>query len=654
MIGKKVWRRIECPRLPDGQGMSNDEFRRPAHTIYITLQLVSMKTTLLIILLFLAIPATSQPATRANEPPAWAKSVIWYELFVERFYNGDPSNDPTPTDILTPTLAEPPKGWAITPWTSDWYAQESWSTSTGKALPESISFRRYGGDLQGVLQKLDYLKDLGVTALYFRPLNDAPSMHKYDARSFHHIDVNFGPDPEGDKKIIASEIPSDPATWKWTAADKLFLKVLNEAHSRKMKVVLDYSWNHTGTTFWAFKDILKNQQQSAYKNWYAIKSFDDPATPQNEFSYDGWIGIQSLPEIKKVDVTTPRVMGNAYEGDINPDAKQHIYAVTKRWLAPNGDVSKGIDGYRMDVADHVGLKFWRAWRNVVRSINPNAYIVGEIWWKKWPEELMDPAPYTNGDVFDAVMFYQVYRPARYFFAKTNYDITGRQFGDSLDFQWKRLKVAARYAMMNTSSSADAPRLLSDFYNPGKYKMYAKPIEDKTYRTGKPDAETYKRLRLYLVHAFTNIGAPHIYNGEEMGMWGADDPDDRKPLWWKEFSFDPETRTNFQPGEKTYDSAGFNQTHFDFYKKLASIRKANPVLSAGNILLIDSPAKKTFGYMRYDKQNKILVFFNLEDTKQNFALSPKERYLNLLTNEYVKGSSVSLDGLSAAVLLRVDK
>ena len=608
-----------------------------------------MKPALLLFSLLTTFSALGQKkSTALSEPSSWAASAIWYELFVERFYNGDPSNDPTAADINVPSQAETPAGWSTTRWTADWYQQEAWSKQSGKPLTETIFFRRYGGDLQGVLQKLDYLKDLGITALYFRPLNDAPSMHKYDARSYHHIDVNFGPDPAGDKKIIAGEKPWDPSTWQWTAADKLFLKVIEEAHKRNMKVVLDYSWNHTGILFWAFQDILKNQQQSVTKNWYAIKSFDDPATTQNEFAYDGWLGIQSLPEIKKVDVTTSRVIGHPYEGDINPEAKKHIYDVTRRWLAPDGDVAKGIDGYRMDVADHIGLKFWREFRTVVRSVNPDAYIVGEIWWEKWPEQLMNPKPYTNGDVFDAVMFYQIYRPARYFFANTNFDIDAKQFKDSLNFQWNRLSKQTNYAMMNVSSSADAPRLLSDFYNPGKYKYAAKPADDPKYKTGKPDGDTYLRLRLYLVHAFTNIGAPHIYNGEEMGMWGGDDPEDRKPLWWKEFSFDPETRTNFQPGAKTYDAVGFNEAHFSFYKKLALIRNSNPVLSNGEIQFLLAEGKK-LAYRRYNGRDEVVVLFNVEKTKQKFKLPTKDKYVDLLTNKTISGGVVELDGMSAMIL-----
>jgi cyclomaltodextrinase / maltogenic alpha-amylase / neopullulanase len=607
-----------------------------------------MKKSFILLFLYAFQPVLAQK--EHSLPPSWAKSVIWYELFVERFSNGDPSNDPKLEDITVPGESEPPSDWAITPWTSDWYQQEPWAARTGKTLNETVFFRRYGGDLQGVLNKLDYLKDLGITAIYFRPLNDAPSQHKYDARSYHHIDVNFGPDPEGDKRIIAGENPLDVTTWKWTSADKLFLKVIEEAHKRNIRVVMDYSWNHTGRLFWAFQDILKNQEKAASKNWYVIKKFDDPTTPVNEFDYDAWLGVRSLPEITKVDVTTKRVVGHPYEGDIHPDVKKHIYDVTRRWLAPDGDLKKGIDGYRLDVADHVGLKFWREFRTVVKGINPNAYLVGEIWWQQWPNQLMDPSPYTGGDVFDAVMFYHAYRPARYFFAKTDFDIDAKQFRDSLEFQWQRISEPARYAMMNTTSSADAPRLLTDFYNEGKYKYRMKPTDDPNFKSGKPGPESYQRLKLFLVHAFTTTGAPSIYYGEEAGVWGGDDPDDRKPLWWKGMSFDDETRTNVQPGPKQFDKVGFNQDLFDFYRKVASIRNGNSVLSTGKFEWLTTKGKM-LSYRRYDDKHEVVVLFNLEKDKRKFPI-PDGNYLDLLTNRKVKGSEMELGQMSAAVLKKL--
>jgi cyclomaltodextrinase / maltogenic alpha-amylase / neopullulanase len=589
----------------------------------------------------------SETAT-LTEPPSWAAEVVWYQIFVERFRNGDSTNDPSAPEIEIPALkVKAPEGWKVTPWGQDWYARDGWY-DTSRRFNGNLQHRRYGGDLRGVLDKLDYLQDLGITAIYLNPINDAPSMHKYDASSYHHVDANFGPDPAGDRKIMAAETPGDPTTWKWTAADKLFLQLVDEVHKRGMKIILDFSWNHTGTKFWAFEDVIKNGEKSAFKDWYNIKTFDNPATPENEFEWEGWLNAKSLPEIKKVNLTTERKIGYPYEGDINAGAKAHIFEVTKRWLAPDGDVKKGIDGYRLDVADHVGLVFWRDWRKQVRSINPDALLVGEIWWAQWPDVLMDPAPYTKGDIFDAVMFYQAYRPAKYFFSESNFAIDAKQLKDSLDFEWNRLLKPNKYAMMNVSSTHDAPRLLSCFGNPGKYKYKASPYEDTTYLSGRPSEETYQRLRLYLVHLFTSVGAPQIWNGEEMGMWGGDDPEPRKPLWWKEIAFDDEATTNIKSGAKQFEKVGFNQQQFDWYKKLIALRKANPVLMHGDMEFFLTEGQR-LGYKRSDGKDEILVLFNLEGTECTFELPAEGKYTNLLNGEKTEGKKVKVKGLDAVVL-----
>jgi glycosidase len=236
-------------------------------------------------------PDPSAPAENLSVP-GWSGDAIWYQVFVERFRNGDPSNDPTAHDIEGVTDQPPPDGWRPTPWTQDWYRQEPWAVATGKDFYGTVQFRRYGGDLQGLMDRLDYLQELGVTALYLNPVNDAPSLHKYDARNYHHIDRNFGPDPRGDETRISSEDPVDPSTWRWTSADSLFLALVKEIHRRDMRIIVDYSWNHTGITFWAWRDVLARQRASPFADWYAVDRFDDPATPDtSEFSYRGWVGV---------------------------------------------------------------------------------------------------------------------------------------------------------------------------------------------------------------------------------------------------------------------------------------------------------------------------------------------------------------------------
>ena len=226
--------------------------------------------------------------------PAWTKKVVWYQIFPDRFRNGDPDNDSTlesiegayPHDVTSP--------WQIHPWTSDWYKLQPYEKKNGKDIWYNIQRRRYGGDLQGIIDKLDYLKKLGIGAIYLNPVFWSPSLHKYDAVTYHHIDPYFGPDPEGDIKMIESEFPDNSATWVWTSADKLFLNLINEIHKRDMKIIIDGVFNHMGLNSWAFKDVVKNQQKSKYKEWFKIKSWDDE-TKGTKFVYDGWYGVKELP-----------------------------------------------------------------------------------------------------------------------------------------------------------------------------------------------------------------------------------------------------------------------------------------------------------------------------------------------------------------------
>ncbi len=171
-----------------------------------------------------------------DTPPEWAADAVWYQVFPERFDNADPGNDPTPESMegAWPQVGADSlraAGWAPKPWTSDWFAAADWET---RLRPDdryfTIQARRYGGDLQGVIDRLPYLDSLGVTALYLNPVNDSPSLHKYDARSYHHVDPHFGPDPEGDREQIALEDPADPETWSTTAADSLLLALIEDVH----------------------------------------------------------------------------------------------------------------------------------------------------------------------------------------------------------------------------------------------------------------------------------------------------------------------------------------------------------------------------------------------------------------------------------------
>jgi cyclomaltodextrinase len=560
----------------------------------------------------LKIPEVSEDVLKSV--PDWAKEAVWYQIFVERFRNGDARNQPELWGIEGSWPHDKPDTWAPTDWTQDWYKKEDWAIESGKHFYQTVQMRRYGGDLQGVLDKLDYLQDLGINAIYFNPLNDSPSLHKYDARSYHHIDIFFGPDPVGDLKIIQSENPNDPKSWKWTSADLLFLKVVEEAKKRDIRVIMDYSWNHTGITFWAWQDILTNQKDSEFADWYRIDSFEDP-TLGTEFSYRGWAGVNELPEFKRhgEGADLPVIHSEPAPADLHPDLKRHIFAVTKRWMDPTGtgDISKGIDGFRLDVAELIPAKFWRDYRHFVRSINPDAYLVGELWWEKWPDKMMDPSPWLQGDIFDAGMNYRWYMPTRSYFGMAKPEILlPSEYVSHIDSISKGVPENVYYSQMNLTASHDSPRFMTSMLNKGQYKFQVNPRENPEYQLdAATDPKTLDRINLVLVKQFTDIGAPHIWMGDEMGMWGADDPDTRKPLIWSDLIFEDETYHPIK-GKQNARKVEFDTNRFNLYKTLISIRKTHPVFVHGSkkYTLIDDN-RNLLGFEREYLGDYAIVIFN---------------------------------------------
>ena len=203
-------------------------------------------------------------------------------------------------------------------------------------------------EIYRIIDKLDYLQDLGVNAIYINPIFESPSAHKYGAKFYHHIDNNLGPDPDGDVKIWEKEDPSNPKTWQWTSARFIIFKInTREVHQHNMHIIIDGVFNHVGIPFWAFEDVRINGSESPYASWFSIKNWDDPKTAINEFEYEGWAGYQDLPEFSE-------------DGQgLIPPIQSHIHAIVKRWMDPNndGDPSDGIDGWRLDVAETVNINF---------------------------------------------------------------------------------------------------------------------------------------------------------------------------------------------------------------------------------------------------------------------------------------------------------
>lgn len=559
--------------------------------------------------------------------PTWAKEAIWYQIFVERFRNGDSSNDPTPADMAGSFPDKLPKNWKLTPWGHDWYSHEPWLDSVkAKGFYSKIQARRYGGDLQGVLDEMDYIQSLGVTAIYFNPLNDSPSLHKYDARTYTHIDRNFGPDPKGDIALMNSEIHDDPSTWKWTSADRLFLKVVNEFHRRGIRVIMDYSWNHTGKDFWALNDIRKTGKKSKYADWYNILQFGD-SVKGTKFTYEGWGGNNPYMPVFKKDIIPPDDKIMPFEGNFHSESlKQYIFNVTRRWLDPDGDgnPSDGVDGFRLDVAGEIPMGFWREYRKVVRTVNPDAYLVGEIWWLEWPDKLFDPKVFLEGDQYDAIMNYRWFRVARGFFGQAEPVLNPTGFVREINRINKGISFNNLQAMMNVAATHDTPRLSTSLYNKTMDKYNAKPSDNPDYKINKPDVRTRQEQVLLLIHQFTYIGAPQIWNGEEAGMWGADDPDCRKPIIWDDISYSDES-TSFDPAQKRVpDSVKPDTLLRSFYRKLCRMRKENPVLIHGDLSFsVTDDDKMVLAYSRILGNEEIEVVFNRSDREQTVVVPVRE-------------------------------
>jgi len=575
-----------------------------------------MKMLLLLLVLLLTPAWAEDPATGPSHVPEWGKSAVWYQIFPERFRDGDPANNPTreSLEMQFPTIDT----WRITPWTADYYVRDDWEQAIGDDFYESGVFhRRYGGDLQGVIDKLDYLEELGITAIKFNPVFYGHSQHKYDGNSFHHIDPYFGPDPEGDLEIIRNGgETADPATWQWTAADKLFLDLIKQAHARGIKVVIDGVFNHTGRDFFAFRDIRINGENSPYVDWFTIQSFDDPATRRNELRYTGWAGFFTLPEFRNNDDDT----------DLHPEVKEYIFNATRRWMDPDGDgdPSDGIDGWRLDVAEEVPDQFWRDWNELVFSINPQAITIPEVW--------TNAADYLRRTGFSAAMNYYAFAmPVKAYLIDNSIKVS--RFAELLNERRDQFPADVQLALWNLTDSHDTDRLASmivnrspsgDYRNQEKFDYdegsFNSPRNNDGYEVRKPDEEERAIQRLITLFQVTYVGAPMFYYGVEAGIWGGDDPDCRKPMPWPDLTMEIE-QADPLGRERPADDPNFDPAMHAFFRDAIALHRDHAAFQTPEFeVLAAEDEQNVFVYRRGAGEDARVVALNRSGETQTITLT----------------------------------
>ncbi len=557
----------------------------------------------------------------AQNPPEWSRDAIWYQILPERFYNGDLDNDPTKESLYGVWPWEYQSDWQVSPWTADWYYFQPWEEANGQHFRYQFQIRRYGGDLQGILVKLDYLQEIGINAIYLNPIFQSPSSHKYGAETYRHVDRFFGPDPGGDLQIMKEENPVDPATWRWTAADRLFLELINEIHRRNMHIIIDGVFNHVGLTFWAFQDVIKQRENSPYYNWFNIQgSAGADLSHLNEFQTlpDFFLGDNSEPIEYTGYVADLPAFRQDSDGPVKP-VRDHLHNIIRRWGDPNGDgdPSDGIDGWRLDVAERIQLNFWKTFHTWVKEINPDAYITGEIWWENyWDNIQFNAAPWLEEGVFDAVMNYRFGDAMFKFFLDEKQQITPSELDDILNTIRFDYHPETAYVLQNLLDSHDMERLASAAANSDRWMDHGNNLQyNPDFKIGPPDQTGWSKVKAILAFQFTYPGSPYIYYGDEVGMWGADDPDCRKPMVWAEFEYADETthpceRLPDCSYRRDRDKVDINQDILSTYKALIKIRNEYSALTQGTYqTVLTADETGLFAFRRIYNNEIILAVFN---------------------------------------------
>ena len=503
--------------------------------------------------------------------PAWAKGAVMYQIFVDRFCNGDPSNDVEDGEYVY--IGEPVCK------VKDW-----------NEFPAAMDIRRFhGGDLQGVLDKLDYLEELGVEVIYFNPLFVSPSNHKYDIQDYDYIDPHYGVIIEDGGEVLPEGEKDNTRATKYQkrtgdirnleASNRLFAKLVEEMHTRGMRVILDGVFNHCGSfNKWMDRERIYEPQpeyekgayvsaQSPYRDFFHFFDEREEAWPYNK-SYDGWWGHDTLPKLNYED---------------SPTLEEYILNIGKKWVSP----PYNADGWRLDVAADLGYSneynhiFWENFRKAVKSANPQALILAEHYG--------DPGEWLQGDEWDSVMNYDAFmEPLTWFLTgmekhsdERRTDLWGNadNFVNTMNHFMASMLTPSLQVAMNELSNHDHSRFLTRTNH----------IVGRVAQLGSKAAEEGINLavmREAVAVQMTWVGAPTVYYGDEAGVCGFTDPDSRRTYPW---------------GQE-------NRELVEFHKEMIRIHKREKPLRTGSLKML-SWSSNVLAYARFQEGEQIIVVLN---------------------------------------------
>ena len=503
--------------------------------------------------------------------PDWAKGAVIYQIFTDRFYNGDKSNDVE---------------------TNEYYYIGDYSqrVTNWDKYPANMGVREfYGGDLQGVMDKLDYLQDLGVEVVYFNPLFVSPSNHKYDIQDYDYIDPHYGKIVDDGGEVLPNGVTDNSQATKYKkrttglknleASNELFIKLVEELHRRGMKVILDGVFNHCGSfNKWMDRERIYEGEEdyepgayvsadSPYRSYFRFFKEGPENWPYNG-NYDGWWGHDTLPKLN-------------YEDSVK--LENYILYIGRKWVSP----PYNVDGWRLDVAADLGRsneynhEFWQKFRRAVKDANPNALILAEHYG--------DPSDWLKGDEWDTVMNYDAFmEPVTWFLTgmekhsdEAREELLGNidNFIGSMAHHMSNMLTPSLQVAMNELSNHDHSRFLTRTNH----------MVGRVEHLGPEAANEYVNkavMREAVVMQMTWVGAPTVYYGDEAGVCGFTDPDNRR----------------------TYPWGHEDQELIAFHKEAIRIHKEHPALKTGSLKILGGE-ENILSYARFKGHDRIIVVIN---------------------------------------------